>query len=280
MDRNLLTTKRLTVIPASDEETEKMIAEADTELAEAYRMMLNGSREHPEERLFYTPWMIFLRDGHGKRIGDICFKGLDENGETEIGYGMEPGYEGKGYMTEAVGACIGWAFTQPGVHAVTAETAPDNAASKRILEKFGFIEYGQGEEGPRFRLKRPARLFASHPVFPVPDIEKTAEFYREKMGFTRVDCLAAAEPHICLYRDGTEIILTDSHGREVVPNRVLYGYGGDAYFITDGQETLENEFRENGVKIAVPLRTSDYHNKEFAVEDCDGRLIYFGIKQQ
>ena len=280
MDRNVLTTKRLTVIPASDEETEKMIAEADDELAEAYRFMLNGSRAHPAERLFYTPWMIFLRGDLRTRIGDICFKGLDENGETEIGYGMEPGFEGQGYMTEAVGACIGWAFTQAGVRAVTAETAPDNIASKRILEKLGFLEYGQGEEGPRFRLIRSARLYASHPVFPVPDIEKTAEFYREKMGFTRADYLSAAEPHICLYRDGTEIILTDSRGREVVPNRVLYGCGGDAYFITDGQEALETEFRENGVKIAVPLRTSDYHNKEFAIEDCDGRLIYFGIKQK
>ena len=66
MDKNILTTKRLTVIPASDDDTDKMSAEADAELAEAYRMMLNGSREHPAERLFYTPWMIFTRDEPGK----------------------------------------------------------------------------------------------------------------------------------------------------------------------------------------------------------------------
>ena len=76
------------------------------------------------------------------------------------------------------------------------------------------------------------RLFSSHCVFPCPDIEKTAEFYVKKMGFEAVAYLDAAQPHICLYRDKTEIILTKAN-RKVIPNRELYGYGYDAYFITD-----------------------------------------------
>lgn len=39
---------------------------------------------------------------------------------------------------------------------VEAETAPDNKASQRILEKCGFVPDGtMGEEGPRFVLERP-----------------------------------------------------------------------------------------------------------------------------
>ncbi len=48
-----------------------------------------------------------------------------------------------------------WALAQPGVTAVEAETAPDNAASIRVLAKLGFQPTGTlGEEGPRFLLKK------------------------------------------------------------------------------------------------------------------------------
>lgn len=39
---------------------------------------------------------------------------------------------------------------------VEAETAPDNKASQRVLEKCGFVPDGTtGEEGPRFVLEKP-----------------------------------------------------------------------------------------------------------------------------
>jgi predicted enzyme related to lactoylglutathione lyase len=123
-------------------------------------------------------------------------------------------------------------------------------------------------------------LFMSHCVFPTPDIIKTAQYYEKVMGFKAVQYLDAKEPHICLYRDSTEIILTKSDGQEVVPNRKLYGYGYDAYFITNNQEKLQEEFKNAGVNIVRPLFSTDYHNQEFVVEDIDGRLIGFGIKDE
>ena len=122
-------------------------------------------------------------------------------------------------------------------------------------------------------------LFASHCVFPTPDIRRTAEYYVEKLGFRRVDYLDAKEKHICLYRDGVEFILTQSDGREVVPNRELYGYGGDAYVIVRDQQALQDEYEAKGVNIVRKLHKTDYHNREFVVEDIDGRWIYFGIKE-
>ena len=122
------------------------------------------------------------------------------------------------------------------------------------------------------------KLYASHSVFPTPDIVKTAEFYSEKLGFRRVDYLDAKEPHICLYRDDVEFILTQSNGSKVMPNRELYGYGGDAYIIVKDQQTLQDEYAAKGVNIVKPLHKTDYHNQEFVIEDCDGRWIYFGFK--
>ena len=115
-------------------------------------------------------------------------------------------------------------------------------------------------------------------IFPVPDIERTAEFYVRRMSFREVRYLDCDEPHICLYRDGAEILLLRA-GREVLPNRVLYGYGYDAYLYTDEQEALEREMRAAGVRIVRALNTTDYGNREFVVEDADGRWLAFGRKQ-
>ena len=123
------------------------------------------------------------------------------------------------------------------------------------------------------------KLYASHPVFPTPDITKTAEFYEKHLGFRRVDYLDAKEKHICLYRNDVELILTQSNGQKVIPNRELYGYGGDAYIIVKDQQALQNEYEEKGVKIVQSLHKTDYHNQEFVIEDIDGRWIYFGFKE-
>jgi catechol 2,3-dioxygenase-like lactoylglutathione lyase family enzyme len=125
-----------------------------------------------------------------------------------------------------------------------------------------------------------SNLYCSHCIFPCPDIEKTADFYVKKMGFEAVPYLDTAEPHICLYRDKTEIILTKANREKVFPNRELYGYGYDAYFITDTQRELQDELFQKGVKIVRPLTKTDYHNQEFVIEDIDGRWLGFGIKQE
>lgn len=114
-------------------------------------------------------------------------------------------------------------------------------------------------------------------VFPAEDIAATGEYYETMLGFRQVRYLSAAEPHICLYRDGVEVILTQA-ARKIVPNRELYGYGYDAYFYTADQEELYCEFVSRGVKIVRPLNVTDYSNHEFVVEDLDGRWLGFGIK--
>ncbi len=114
-------------------------------------------------------------------------------------------------------------------------------------------------------------------IFPVPDIKKTADYYESELGFRAVEYLDCKEPHICLYRDTVEIILLKSN-IPVRPNRDLYGYGYDAYLYTENQEQLEKEFAEKDVAFVKHLNTTDYQNKEFVIEDIDGRWLAFGLK--
>ncbi len=150
----MMETDRLRLYPASREQMETMIAsEQDGELKKAYSEMLDGCLRHPEQWGWYAAWMIEKRDG--THIGDLCFKGLREDGAAEIGYGILEKFQGQGYATEAVQAACRWALGHAEVNALEAETDADNAASQRVLEKCGFRPNGTfGEEGPRFTRKR------------------------------------------------------------------------------------------------------------------------------
>jgi uncharacterized glyoxalase superfamily protein PhnB len=115
-------------------------------------------------------------------------------------------------------------------------------------------------------------------IFPVPDLERTAAYY-ESLGFRAVKYLNSEEKHVCLYLGDAEIVLTDSAGRAVTPNRTLYGYGFDAYLYAYNPAALYADFSEKGVKFARPLGMTDYGNLEFVLEDADGRWVAFGVKQ-
>lgn len=115
-------------------------------------------------------------------------------------------------------------------------------------------------------------------IFPVPNIKKTAKFYVSRLGFKAVEYLECKEQHICLYRDEIEILLLQANTTKVLPNRELYGYGYDAYLYTDNQEALEKEMSAKGVRIVKSVNVTDYKNKEFVIEDLDGRWLAFGAK--
>lgn len=143
-------TERLNIHIASETEMRQFISLQENDILKiAYGEMLDGALKHPDKWEWYAIWMIELKNG--THIGELCFKGLDENGVAEIGYGISEEYQGNGYATEAVNAAVGWALELSGVKCVLAETESDNTASIRVLEKCGFISTGaSGEEGPLY----------------------------------------------------------------------------------------------------------------------------------
>ena len=150
----MIETNRLRIYPTTQNQMEVFISSQTNDvLKAAYSEMLEGCLKNPDKREWYAIWMIELKDG--THIGELCFKGLDLNGVAEIGYGISEEYQYQGYATEAVKAILTWAFQDSKVTAIEAETDVENTASKRVLEKCGFIFNGKiGEEGPRFTVTR------------------------------------------------------------------------------------------------------------------------------
>lgn len=85
-------------------------------------------------------WVICLKD-QDSPIGSICYWNLDPaRNLAELGYELNPDWQSKGYMQEALEALIQFDFTKLGFRVITALTHPDNLASVRILERCGFIQ--------------------------------------------------------------------------------------------------------------------------------------------
>ena len=62
-------------------------------------------------------------------------------GELEILYAVADEYQGRGIATEAVKAMIWWTFEVAGQDVISAIVKPENRASRRVIEKLGFV-YG------------------------------------------------------------------------------------------------------------------------------------------
>ena len=62
---------------------------------------------------------------------------------VHMGYLLLPEYHGKGYMTEAVKKVIEFAFIEDDCIRVITGCYKDNEASRRVMEKVGFIKEGE-----------------------------------------------------------------------------------------------------------------------------------------
>ncbi len=86
-------------------------------------------------------WAICLHDQPEWLIGIVGFWKMDKaNHRTEIGYTLNADYWRQGIMDEAMTAVIEYCFKTLDFHSIEANTAPENDASGRILEKHGFVQ--------------------------------------------------------------------------------------------------------------------------------------------
>ena len=96
-----------------------------------------------------APWGVWEREG-GELVGD-CSLHLDTVfDEWELSYGFRRDRWGRGYATEAAGACVRHGFEQLGVAKIVADVDPANIASRHVLEKCGFERVGELEDGRLF----------------------------------------------------------------------------------------------------------------------------------
>jgi len=111
-------------------------------------------------------WVVEWRDQPGL-LGWCGLFPLEDSGLIEIGYRYVPAAWGQGVATEAGRAVLDHGFRHLAFDPIVAVAHPDNAASRRVLEKLGLRYEGYahhyGEDLPFYRLARARYLEAADP---------------------------------------------------------------------------------------------------------------------
>lgn len=112
-----------------------------------FAMRVKRARQEAEAATDYTLF-IFLAEGDGETLaGGITLSNIRRRAAqfVTLGYWMGERFAGQGLMTEAVGVTLPFVFDTLDLHRVQAAFMPVNTASRRVLEKNGFVEEGRAE---------------------------------------------------------------------------------------------------------------------------------------
>jgi len=158
---NRIETRRLVIAPLTREESELYLSDVD---AFARSLNLSKAPDEPDEGTKRAlNWLIDLGLQYDKKqsvwaalwafvdkklnvvVGNACFKGAPIDGDAEIGYGTEPEFQNRGYMSEAVEGLVSWGREQDELRGIVAETLKDNIPSQRVLERAGFVRQGESK---------------------------------------------------------------------------------------------------------------------------------------
>ena len=119
------------------------------------------------------------------------------------------------------------------------------------------------------------RLLSSAPTFLVSDVNATAQWYEDKLGF-QPSFFPRQPPYVfaSLQKDGVEIMLLRQQGYRK-PEVHREGGVWDAYIrVKEVQELYDEVRRRTPVKSELTKRS--YGDTEFEVEDPNGYVLVFG----
>jgi len=119
-----------------------------------------------------------------------------------------------------------------------------------------------------------ARLLVAFPQFRVADLVRTAEFYRDVLGF-QLDGFFGDPPVFTHARRDFVVIqlgnLQEAEGATRPPGGVAH----NAYLWTDQVDALAIELRAAGADIVDGPVTRPYAARELIVRDCNGLILCF-----
>ncbi len=121
------------------------------------------------------------------------------------------------------------------------------------------------------------KIIGSAPILLVADVVKSANYYRDKLGFT-YDRFWGEPPCFCMpRRDGHIVMLSQvDDPKHIVPHYKVVPNMWNVYFWVDDVEAVCAELKERGATIDYELGIKEYGVKEFGVQDLDGYDIAFG----
>lgn len=115
---------------------------------------------------------------------------------------------------------------------------------------------------------------AAVPQFTVPDVVRTAEYYRDVLGFQILGYWATPPVFAIVARDQIELFFSRGDGSPLRTGRAEDAY--DAYIRIVGVDALAAELRGRGAEVVDGPDTRVYGQRELVIRDCNGLVLAFG----
>ena len=120
-------------------------------------------------------------------------------------------------------------------------------------------------------------LVRTAPVLLVHDIVRSAEWWRDRLGFEFDRYWGDPPRFVILHRDGQSVMLQQApHGHDIVAHWRIVPQMWNVYFWVREIDTLYAELKGRGATIDYALGDKPYGVREFGVQDPNGYDIGFG----
>lgn len=110
----------------------------------------------------------------------------------------------------------------------------------------------------------PEQFIQGAPVLQVPDVESTARYYRDVLGF---NCDYVGPEYGVVWRDNSAVHFAPS---DTTPS------GVNLFQWVKNVDAVYEEVKARGATIVVDIGDRDYEIRDFSVEDNNGVTIVFG----
>ena len=120
---------------------------------------------------------------------------------------------------------------------------------------------------------RMAKITKHSFVIAVPNLQKSAAFYRDVLGFT---IHSISDPGWLFYRCGDCTIMA-GECPEAIPPSQLGDHSYFAYLQVEDIDALHESVSKAGGKICKTLRDEPWQMREFGIVTADGHRIMFGM---
>ena len=112
----------------------------------------------------------------------------------------------------------------------------------------------------------------------VHDVIKTAEYYRDELGFTILGYFADPPVFAMVERDNVEIHFGKADDENIQRNEMVRkGLGTDAYIWVSDIDELFEELSSKNVEIIEGPVTRIYNCIEVVIKDCNGFQLVFAV---
>jgi catechol 2,3-dioxygenase-like lactoylglutathione lyase family enzyme len=117
-----------------------------------------------------------------------------------------------------------------------------------------------------------SEIIQSRFVIAVPDLQKSAAFYRDVLGFT---IHSISDPGWLFYRSGNCTIMA-GECPDAIPPAQLGDHSYFAYLQVEDIDSLYESARRAAAQICKSLRDEPWQMREFGLVTADGHRIMFG----